>query len=90
MMSTYKLETAKMQKTAPHLVTTHHSHSINLSDRECEVLKLIVEGQTNQQIASQLYLSINTVKAHVRSIFNKMGINHRVQAAVMALRHELI
>lgn len=79
-----------MQKTATQSKSENYIHPIHLSDRECEVLKLIVEGQTNQQIASHLYLSTNTVKAHVRSIFNKMGINHRVQAAVIALRYELI
>jgi DNA-binding NarL/FixJ family response regulator len=64
--------------------------SVKLSDREREILKLIVEGQTNQQIASHLYLSLSTVKTHVKNIFNKMGVDHRVQAAVVALRQELI
>lgn len=89
-MSKSSLEIATMQGTAKHLTSENYIQSINLSIRECEVLQLIVEGQTNQQIAARLYVSTNTVKAHIRSIFNKMGINHRVQAAVIALRYELI
>ncbi|WP_416670729.1 response regulator transcription factor [Egbenema bharatensis] len=79
-----------MQKTVNQSASPKYTHSIHLSDREREILELIVEGQTNQQIASQLFLSLSTVKTHVKSIFNKMGVEHRVQAAVMALRYELI
>lgn len=89
-MPEYKSETVGMQKTATQHASEDYIHSIHLSDRECEVLRLIVEGQTNQEIASYLYLSTNTVKSHIRNIFNKMGTNHRVQAAVIALRHKLI
>ncbi|PSB06873.1 hypothetical protein C7B76_28905 [filamentous cyanobacterium CCP2] len=61
-----------------------------LSVRELEVLKLIAEGQSNFEIAAHLYLSHSTVKTHVRAIFNKLGVDHRVQAAVAALRQGLI
>jgi DNA-binding NarL/FixJ family response regulator len=61
-----------------------------LSSRELEVLKLMAEGQSNSEIAAHLYLSHNTIKTHVRGIFNKLGVDHRVQAAVVALRHGLI
>lgn len=63
---------------------------IQLSKRELEVLKLLVDGRSNVEIAKVLYLSPNTVKTHVRSILNKLGVDHRIQAAVMALRHNLI
>jgi DNA-binding NarL/FixJ family response regulator len=79
-----------MQKTVNQPASSNYIRPINLSEREREILKLIVEGQTNQQIASHLFLSLSTVKTHVKSIFNKMGVEHRVQAAVMALRYELI
>ncbi|MGB7443045.1 MAG: response regulator transcription factor [Coleofasciculaceae cyanobacterium] len=62
----------------------------NLSQREMEVLKLIVEGYTNPEIASELYLSANTVKTHVRGIMNKLAVDDRVQAAVAALRSGLV
>lgn len=62
----------------------------NLSQRELEVLKLIVEGYSNPEIASQLFLSANTVKTHVRGIMNKLAVDDRVQAAVVALRSGLV
>ncbi len=62
----------------------------HLSQRELEVLKLIVEGKSNPEIASELYLSANTVKTHVRGIMNKLSVDDRVQAAVVALRSGLV
>jgi two-component system, NarL family, response regulator LiaR len=62
----------------------------NLSEREMEVLELIVEGKSNPQIAKILHLSPNTIKTHVRSIMNKLTVNDRVQAAVVALRSGLL
>ncbi|MEC4986362.1 MAG: response regulator transcription factor [Oscillatoria sp. PMC 1068.18] len=62
----------------------------NLSERETEVLKLIVEGKSNIEIAAELYLSPNTIKTHVRGIMNKLAVNDRVQAAVIALRSGLV
>lgn len=61
-----------------------------LSQRELEVLKLMVEGQSNPEIAAVLYLSPNTVKTHVRGIMNKLAVDDRVQAAVVALRAGLV
>lgn len=61
-----------------------------LSPRELDVLKLVAEGYTNAEIAARLYLSVNTVKSHISGILNKLGVNHRVQAAVMALRYGLL
>jgi two-component system NarL family response regulator len=62
----------------------------SLSDREIDVLKLIVEGKSNQEIAKDLYLSTNTIKTHVRGIMNKLSVDDRVQAAVIALRSGLV
>lgn len=61
-----------------------------LSARELEVLKLIVEGYSNPDIAQALHLSEHTVKTHVKSILNKLTVNDRVQAAVLALRSGLM
>lgn len=61
-----------------------------LSEREMEVLQLIVEGHSNPEIAARLYLSPNTVKTYVRGIMNKLAVNDRVQAAVTALRSGLV
>ena len=62
----------------------------NLSAREMEVLTLIVEGKSNSEIAAELYLSTNTIKTHVRGIMNKLAVDDRVQAAVVALRSGLV
>ncbi|GEA26972.1 transcriptional regulatory protein LiaR [Microcystis aeruginosa NIES-4325] len=61
-----------------------------LSEREMDVLKLIVEGKSNAEIAEQLYLSTNTIKTHVRGIMNKLAVDDRVQAAVIALRSGIV
>lgn len=61
-----------------------------LSQRELDVLKLMVEGYSNPEIAGKLYLSPNTIKTHVRGIMNKLSVDDRVQAAVVALRTGLV
>jgi DNA-binding NarL/FixJ family response regulator len=66
------------------------NHFIRLSNCELSVLRLLAEGQSNPEIADGLYLSPNTVKTHVRNIFNKLGVDNRVQAAVFALRNGLV
>ncbi|MCU0570041.1 MAG: response regulator transcription factor [Oculatellaceae cyanobacterium Prado106] len=63
---------------------------VHLTDRELDVLKLIVDGKSNPEIASLLYLSLSTVKTHVRAIMNKLAVDDRVQAAVVALRSGLV
>ena len=55
-----------------------------LSEREIEVLGLIAEGLTNQEISGRLFVSLNTVKAHTRNIYSKIGVNNRTQAVAKA------
>ncbi|MGF1569375.1 MAG: response regulator [Nodosilinea sp.] len=64
--------------------------AVELSNRELDVLRLIVEGRSNPEIATELFLSISTVKTHLRSIMNKLSVDDRVQAAVAALRSGLV
>lgn len=61
-----------------------------LTDREFEVLKLIVLGKSNTEIAKELIVSVHTAKAHVCSILQKMSVADRVQAAVKAVRDGLL
>ena len=61
-----------------------------LTDRELEILELIVSGCSNAQIAENLFITVGTVKTHVRNVLNKLGANDRTQAAVRALRSGLI
>jgi LuxR family maltose regulon positive regulatory protein len=55
-----------------------------LSERELEVLQLIAKGLTNREIASRLFLSVNTVKAHARTIYGKLDAHNRTQAVARA------
>ena len=56
----------------------------DLSVRELEVLQLIAEGLTNREIATRLFVSLNTVKAHTRNIYGKLGVHNRTQAVARA------
>ena len=62
----------------------------NFSERELAVLRLLVQGCTNTEIAASLYLSPSTVKTHLRNIMNKLAVADRVQVAVTALRAGLV
>jgi DNA-binding CsgD family transcriptional regulator/pimeloyl-ACP methyl ester carboxylesterase len=61
-----------------------------LSARECQVLRLLATGRSNQQIADELIISLNTVRRHVSNIFDKTGAANRAQAAVYANEHGLL
>lgn len=64
--------------------------SYPLTERELEILECIVSGCSNAQIAEKLFVTVGTVKTHVRNILNKLGASDRTQAAVRALRSGLI
>ncbi|MDF2628724.1 MAG: two-component response regulator [Symbiobacteriaceae bacterium] len=61
-----------------------------LTERETEVLRAIVSGATNQDIAEQLHIGLGTVKHHVRAVFAKLGARDRVQAVLMAQELNLV
>ena len=63
---------------------------VPLTDREFEVLKHLVEGKSNTEIAKELIVSVHTAKAHVCSILQKMCVSDRVQAAVKAVKEGLV
>lgn len=64
--------------------------SFNLTQRELDILALIVEGYTNLQIAEMLRIKVETVKTHTRNVISKMKVRDRTQAAVKALRKGVI
>jgi len=64
--------------------------SLNLSPREREVLLLLVEGLSNKQIAERLNISPITVKSHMRHIMDKLDASDRTEAAVKAVRQNLV
>ena len=74
----------------PRKAETHPIPIVPLSERELEVLKLIVDGKSNQQIAEKLFVTLATVKTHVRSILNKLSVDDRTQAAVKAMREGIV
>jgi two-component system nitrate/nitrite response regulator NarL len=63
---------------------------LGLTEREKDVLRLLVLGANNSEIADELSVAVSTVKNHMRHIFRKMDVNSRVEAAVYALEHHLI
>ena len=63
---------------------------VPLTEREYEVLKHLVDGKSNTEIAKELIVSVHTAKAHVCSILQKMWVNDRVQAAVKAVKEGLV
>lgn len=58
----------------------------SLTKRELEVLKLLVDGLTNQEMAARLFVSLETIKTHMRHIMEKLAVSDRTQAAVKAVR----
>ncbi|MBO5738385.1 response regulator transcription factor [bacterium] len=77
---------AKSQKNE--VVTPEKDYG--LTARESQILKLITEGLSNNEIANQLFVSINTTKAHVASILQKLEVDDRLQAALKALKERLV
>lgn len=62
----------------------------NLTSRELEVLHLIAEGLSNQEIADQLFITLKTVKTHVSNILSKLEVSDRTQATIYAFKHNLV
>lgn len=65
-------------------------NEFQLTKRELEVLTLIANGRTNQQIAENLFITSGTVRVHVHAILQKLNVSDRTQAAIMALQQKLI
>ncbi|OGQ93609.1 MAG: hypothetical protein A2464_06230 [Deltaproteobacteria bacterium RIFOXYC2_FULL_48_10] len=84
------LRTDQQNETAMDSSRPSEKTDFGLTNREIEVLKLIAEGYTNNEISGMLFISPHTVKSHMIHIFNKLGVNDRTQAAVLATQNEII
>lgn len=74
----------------PETETQKPEKNYGLTSRETQILKLITEGYSNIEIAKELFVSINTTKAHVASILQKLEVDDRLQAALKALKEKLV
>ena len=92
--SAVKDESIIEPKVASQMLTKIRSTERRLHDdltpRELEVLKLIGDGKTNQEIADSLFIGIKTVKTHVSNILSKLQVEDRTQAAIYANRNNLV
>jgi LuxR family maltose regulon positive regulatory protein len=61
-----------------------------VSDRELEVLQLLADGLTNQEIAQALHVSINTIKTHLKNVYGKLGVHNRREATARAKKLGLL
>ena len=62
----------------------------DLTEREMEVLNLVVQGKSNQQIAESMFLSLATVKAHISKILSKLQVSSRAEAIAYAIKHKIV
>ena len=95
-LSKPKIETVVVEKEVyvnrnEHFVlNTSLVSQLELSKRELEILNLLAQGQSNQEIATKLFVSLSTVKTHIQHLFEKLDVKRRIQAVEKAKRLSLI
>jgi len=95
-LSSPKIETIIIEKDVvvnagpAYLINEQAAETLNISKRELEVLQLMAEGLSNQEISERLFVSLNTVKTHASRLFEKMEVKRRTQAVEKAKRLNLI
>lgn len=80
----------KATANTPSFDTDNNRKDYDLTTREAQILKLMTEGYSNMEIAQILVISINTTKAHVASILQKLEVDDRLQAALKALKNNIV
>jgi len=86
-VASHVLDEIKNSQTKP---ATNNSEKYNLTKRELEVLAFVTEGYNNTEISKKLHLSVNTVKAHISNIMQKLEVDDRTQAAIKAISNNII
>jgi NarL family two-component system response regulator LiaR len=95
-LSKPKIETVVIEKEVyvnrneKFVLDTSLVSELELSKRELEVLNLLAQGHSNQEIAAALFVSLSTVKTHVQNLFGKLAVKRRIQAVEKAKRLNLI
>lgn len=79
-----------LKHLAPTKTPTVASSAVRLSERETEVVQAIAKGHTNQEIATELFISVSTVKGHLASVQTKLGLRNRVEIAAWAWENRLV
>ena len=89
-IANYVLNTLPTPENLNFLSSNSNLQKVQLTEREIEVLRLLVKGKSNTEIAKELIVSVHTAKAHVCSILQKLCVDDRVQAAVKAVKEHLV
>lgn len=84
------VEFVSAKRDKPRRMGANGARMADVSERELEVLSRLARGESNRVIAERMFISIHTVRAHVRSLMQKLQVQNRVQAATYALKHGLI
>lgn len=80
----------KKEKIDTFEINENNLKSSNISQREYEILKLLAQGHSNQEIADQLFISLSTVKSHVSNLYSKLDVKRRTQAIQQAKKLSLL
>ncbi len=80
----------KASANSPDMENEGQKKDYDLTSREAQILKLMTEGYSNMEIAQILFISINTTKAHVANILQKLEVDDRLQAALKALKNKIV
>ncbi|MCD7780688.1 MAG: response regulator transcription factor [Candidatus Gastranaerophilales bacterium] len=89
-LSNVKKQSSSSSFNSSSSVNKNAKNTYGLTDREIEVLALIVEGLNNSQIAKRLVITLSTAKAHVHSILQKLYVTNRTQATIQAVKEGLV
>jgi DNA-binding NarL/FixJ family response regulator len=77
-------------RAAGHVTKRRRDWPAGLTSREVEVLRLLVRGHSNREIAEQLVITRKTAGSHVEHIYAKIGVSNRARASLFAMKHGLI